>query len=205
MTHIQIYARLRPAKKKFKGLAISGDNSTITVSIGDKDNILKRPEYRHDRAPASYHQFKFTHVFPQKSSQEEVFDKVAGHMTDSFLSGYNGTIFAYGQTSSGKTHTIEGNSKKFADRGLIPRAISYVYKEMEKKVEQGQEVSIHLSYMEIYQDVAYDLLNPGMRAGSLMVTLPKVWVILCPRIYFFQKSGLCIGNFLHCAFYLHGT
>ena len=90
------------------------------------------------------------------------------------LSRYNGTIFAYGQTSSGKTHTIEGSSRKFADRGLIPRTISAIYEEVEKRCGLGEDVSVEVSYMEIYQDTGYDLLNPGMRPGALMVTLPKV-------------------------------
>lgn len=47
-----------------------------------------------------------------------------------------------------------------------------MYKELEKRT--GEEWSVHISYMEIYQDVGFDLLNPGSRPGSLMVTLPKV-------------------------------
>ena len=112
-------------------------------------------------------------MFEKDSSQEEVFDVIAKHMIDSFLEGYNGTIFAYGQTSSGKTHTIEGSGRRFADRGLIPRTLSYIYKALEKRREE-EESSVHVSYMEIYQDVGYDLLNAGMRPGALMVTLPKV-------------------------------
>lgn len=91
-----------------------------------------------------------------------------------FVCSYNGTIFAYGQTSSGKTHTIEGNSRRFSDRGLIPRTISMVFQEVEKRCGLGEEVTVHVSYMEIYQDTGYDLLNPGTRPGALMVTLPKV-------------------------------
>lgn len=87
---------------------------------------------------------------------------------------YNGTIFAYGQTSSGKTYTIEGSSKRYSDRGLIPRVITAVFEEVERRCGLGQDVSVHVSYMEIYQDTGYDLLNPGMRPGALMVTLPKV-------------------------------
>ena len=43
------------------------------------------------------------------------------------LAGYNGTIFAYGQTNSGKTFTITGGARRYSDRGIIPRTLSYLY------------------------------------------------------------------------------
>lgn len=45
----------------------------------------------------------------------------------SVLAGYNGTIFAYGQTDSGKTFTITGGAKRYSDRGIIPRTLSYLF------------------------------------------------------------------------------
>jgi len=52
---------------------------------------------------------------------------------DSCFEGYNGTIFAYGQTGSGKTYTITGGAERYADRGIIPRTISYIFNEMSKR------------------------------------------------------------------------
>lgn len=49
-----------------------------------------------------------------------------------------------------------------------------VFEEVEKRCGLGQDVCVHVTYMEIYQDTGYDLLNPGTRPGALMVTLPKV-------------------------------
>lgn len=166
MARIQIYARIRPTDHSYEGIQTSKHHIHIAIS-----NEESQAKFSKTQAPK--HQFKFYHVFEKTSSQEEVFDVVAKHMIDSFLEGYNGTIFAYGQTSSGKTHTIEGSGRRFADRGLIPRTLSYIYKALEKRGEE-EESSVHVSYMEIYQDVGYDLLNAGMRPGALMVTLPKV-------------------------------
>jgi len=166
MARIQIYARIRPTDRSYEGIQTSKHHVHITTS-----NEESQVKFSKTQVPR--HQFKFYHVFERDSSQEEVFDVVAKHMIDSFLEGYNGTIFAYGQTSSGKTHTIEGSGRRFADRGLIPRTLSYIYKALEKRGEE-EESSVHVSYMEIYQDVGYDLLNAGMRPGALMVTLPKV-------------------------------
>ena len=125
---------------------------------------------------------------------------------DVFLNSFNGTIFAYGQTSSGKTYTIEGISRKFSDRGLIPRAISAVFREVENRCGQGrggegegegmerQDITVHVSYMEIYQDVGYDLLNAGMRPGALMVTLPKVnqLFVVCSFICSLFSPFICL-------------
>jgi len=46
---------------------------------------------------------------------------------DSVLDGYNGTIFAYGPTGSGKTYTITGGTEKYTERGIIPRTLSYIF------------------------------------------------------------------------------
>lgn len=178
MSQIKIFSKLRPTSKPFKGLHISQEDKSLTVNIGYQDNISKRPQSRYSHAPSSSQTFKFSRIFDQDASQEEVFDDVARHMTDKFLSGYNGTIFAYGQTSSGKTYTIEGSSRKYSERGLIPRTISYVFDDVEQRLSMGQDVSVHVSFMEIYQDVGYDLLNAGTRPGALMVTLPKVVLMI---------------------------
>ena len=184
MAKIQIYARVRPTATPFEGLELSsvGSNDhdttntrsdTIIINTENKDE----PQSKYSKAPGSKLHFRFNHVFGMHATQEEIFDTVAKQMINTFLIGYNGTIFAYGQTSSGKTHTIEGSGRKFIDRGLIPRTLSYIYKEIERRSVE-EEMTVHISYMEIYQDMGYDLLNPGMRPGALMVEVPKVKVVI---------------------------
>ena len=60
-------------------------------------------------------------VFGQKSEQPFIFKHVALPIIESVLEGYNGTIFAYGQTGTGKTHTMEGSKTDEVLRGIIPR------------------------------------------------------------------------------------
>ena len=167
---------MRPTDSQYEGLKVTQDSESghdhIYLRTGEQER-LSTPS-RYSKSHPTSHNFQFKRVFECTSTQEEVFDTVSKNIINSFLDGYNGTIFAYGQTSSGKTHTIEGNGRKFADRGIIPRTLSYVYREVEGRSERGEDVSVHISYMEIYQDTGYDLLNPGMRPGALMVTLPKV-------------------------------
>lgn len=98
MSRIKIYARIRPTKNRFEGLQSS--EKQIGIQVGkDSDD---REQTRYSKAPSSRHEFKFSSVFEEDATQGEVFETVARHMVDAFLEGYNGTIFAYGQTSSGK-------------------------------------------------------------------------------------------------------
>ena len=175
MSEIQVYARLRPLPARaYKYESISINSDTINVSVGDK---------RMEKFTSSHyneHSFRFKRVFDENATQQDVFDVVAVEMIDRFLEGFNGTLFAYGQTASGKTYTIEGSARLFDDRGLIPRAISYIYSALQScnsgSAKEKDDVTIHISYLEIYQDTGYDLLNPGNRNEGMVLNLPKVCV-----------------------------
>ena len=69
----------------------------------------------------------------------------------SVIAGYNGTVLCYGQTGSGKTFTMTGSSTNFKYRGIIPRTISQVYKEIGNKFDQA--VTIRVSYLEVYNEM----------------------------------------------------
>lgn len=70
------------------------------------------------------------------------------------------TVFAYGVTGSGKTHTMKGG-KSLADRGVIPRLLSSVYRRCRKLEKDGEtQVDVAVSYYEIYNDRVYDLFEP---------------------------------------------
>jgi kinesin family member 6/9 len=114
--------------------------------------------------------FRFQAIFGPETTQEAVFETTSKVLCDRFLEGYNGTIFAYGQTGSGKTHTIEGGVNAYEERGLLPRCLSYIYARL---AERPEPVSIQITYLEIYNDTAYDLLNASSGANA---RLPKVSV-----------------------------
>ena len=88
---------------------------------------FKRDGLRHAEIKDDYYNFKFHGVFDMLTKQERVYSTVAEEVVDSCFEGYNGTIFAYGQTGSGKTFTITGGAERYADRGLIPRALSHIF------------------------------------------------------------------------------
>ena len=103
--------------------------------------------------------------------QEQVFETIAQPVVDSVLDGYNGTVFAYGQTGSGKTFTITGGAERYVDRGLIPRTISYIFSEVRRRTDMVFKVSV--SYLEIYNESGYDLLDESQNSRNL-TDLPKV-------------------------------
>jgi centromeric protein E len=85
-----------------------------------------------------------------------VFHCISKYSTVSALDGINGTIFAYGQTSSGKTFTMKGSS---TNPGIIPRALEDVFSIIANTPDR--EFLLRLSYLEIYNEVVRDLLAPN--------------------------------------------
>ncbi|CAG9334654.1 unnamed protein product [Blepharisma stoltei] len=163
--HIRIFLRVRPTERPSRGVSLSDDSTTLDVHIQKRDARDYVNNQKED------YKFQFDEILPMKTKQEEVFEKVAKEIVDSVMEGYNGTIFAYGQTGSGKTYTITGGAERYADRGLIPRSISYIFSEMRRKTDANYRVSI--SYLEIYNDDGYDLLYEDQSARNLH-DLPKV-------------------------------
>ncbi|CAE8717633.1 unnamed protein product, partial [Polarella glacialis] len=106
-----------------------------------------------------------------KPTGEEVFNVVAKPVIEDVLQGINGTIFAYGQTGSGKTFTITGGSERYADRGIIPRTIAYLFEEFQNRKDASYR--LYISYLEIYNNDGYDLLCREDSAKKLE-DLPKV-------------------------------
>jgi kinesin family protein 11 len=93
--------------------------------------------------------FSFDKVFGMYSTQQEVFDSVVRPIVDETLEGFNCTIFAYGQTGTGKTHTMEGNISSEEDAGIVPRSVRAI---LEKLEASGAEFTIRVSFLELYNE-----------------------------------------------------
>ena len=117
------------------------------------------------------HNFRFNGVLNMKAQQDEVFAVVARGPVLSVLDGFNATVFAYGQTGSGKTFTITGGPERYVDRGIIPRALSMIFDEVKQR--SGAQFQVHISYLEIYNNTGYDLLDPSHETKRLE-DLPRV-------------------------------
>lgn len=101
--------------------------------------------------------FGFDRVFDDNTTQADVYEATTKNLLDSVMDGYNATVFAYGATGCGKTHTITGTAQQ-------PGIIFLTMQELFEKVDEVQaekESEITLSYLEIYNEQIRDLLNPG--------------------------------------------
>lgn len=109
--------------------------------------------------------FAFDRIFDQNASQGEVYESTTRSLLDSVLDGYNATVFAYGATGCGKTHTITGTAQQ---PGIIFLTMQELFERIdERSSEKATEVS--LSYLEIYNETIRDLLVPGGTKGGLML------------------------------------
>ncbi|XP_025082280.1 kinesin-like protein KIF9 isoform X2 [Pomacea canaliculata] len=147
---VKVWARIRPSSN------FAHDNLEL---LPDKKSInlhLKRdPKKGIVNNQILDWSFKLDGIF-HNATQEHVFSTVASNLVTSAIDGYNGTLMCYGQTGAGKTFTITGATENFRHRGLIPRALSQLFKEIEERLEFS--IIVRISYMEIYNEVMYDLL-----------------------------------------------
>ena len=111
----------------------------------------------HSSREKNVYRFNFDRIFPPSSTQQDIYDFGVKGIIDSVLDGYNGTVLAYGQTSSGKTYTMQGEMEEQARQGIIPRMITHVFKHIYKN--EGTDFMIKVSMIEIYQEKIRDLLD----------------------------------------------
>merc|ERR1719271_297446 len=103
--------------------------------------------------------FTFDSVFPPNTEQERIYKATAMPICDSVMEGYNGTIFAYGQTGTGKTFTMEGENDPPELRGIIPRAFAQIFEMIAARGGENTEFLVRASYLEIYNEDVRDLLS----------------------------------------------
>eukprot|EP00762_Andalucia_godoyi_P002320 ANDGO_07594.mRNA.1 Kinesin-II 95 kDa subunit len=101
--------------------------------------------------------FTFDSVWDWNSAQRAVYEGTSAAIVASVLDGYNGTIFAYGQTGAGKSFTMAGKKEPEELRGIIPNAFDYIFKEIQK--EGDKQFLVRASYLEIYNEEIRDLLG----------------------------------------------
>lgn len=101
--------------------------------------------------------FTFDVVYGEESTQNEVYDECGFSLVESVLEGYNGTMFAYGQTGCGKTHTMMGPNSSLEpggneeERGIIPKSINHIFGCIDA-AEKDQRFLVRCSYLEIYNE-----------------------------------------------------
>jgi len=110
--------------------------------------------------PYDKYSFNFDYVFDCKTNQSKVYEVVGRPLVESVLQGFNGTILAYGQTSSGKTFTMQGEIDSPELKGLIPRIVDTIFDKIDQASE-SMEFTVKASMLEIYNERIRDLLDPS--------------------------------------------
>nr|XP_033794886.1 kinesin heavy chain [Geotrypetes seraphini]XP_033794887.1 kinesin heavy chain [Geotrypetes seraphini] len=139
---IKVLCRFRPLNQS----EILRGDKFIPIFQGDDSVVVGGKPYAFDR------------VFPPNTTQEQVYHACALQIVKDVLAGYNGTIFAYGQTASGKTHTMEGKLHDPQLMGIIPRIARDIFNHI-YSMDENLEFHIKVSYFEIYLDKIRDLLD----------------------------------------------
>uniref|UniRef100_A0A8D8RDN3 Kinesin-like protein n=1 Tax=Cacopsylla melanoneura TaxID=428564 RepID=A0A8D8RDN3_9HEMI len=101
--------------------------------------------------------FTFDAVYDWNSKQSELYDDMVRPLVCSVLEGFNGTIFAYGQTGTGKTYTMEGSKDLSESKGVIPNSFDQIFSHISRT--ENKQYLIRSSYLEIYQEEIRDLLD----------------------------------------------
>ena len=153
-SNIRVICRFRPLNDKERQqydekqcVEISKDNQTVIVNPMSESG---GPLY-----------FNFDYVFPEFSIQEDVYNISAKPIVEAVMQGFNGTVFAYGQTSSGKTYTMAGPDMNDPEVvGIIPRMVSTVFNTIDL-ADTKTEFQVKVAYCEIYLEKIKDLLDPS--------------------------------------------
>ncbi|EUB62238.1 Kinesin heavy chain [Echinococcus granulosus] len=142
---IKVVCRVRPLNENEK----LKDNNYCVSFPPDSANLIRLEK---DKT------YAFDNVFQPKTQQVEIYNTVAKPIVADVLNGYNGTIFAYGQTASGKTYTMEGVLGDSDLQGIIPRIVHDIFNHI-YHMDENLEFHIKVSYFEIYLDKIRDLLD----------------------------------------------
>lgn len=150
--NIRVFVRVRPPN--------ATEKSRSVVSLKSDKEICVRDNKQHSSSKS----FTFSNVFGPKSSQIEVYRAVVQPLIDEVLAGYNCTVFAYGQTGTGKTFTMEGEHSAESNvswehdplAGIVPRTLSQLFDEL-RQLEV--DFSVKVSFLELYNEELFDLLS----------------------------------------------
>uniref|UniRef100_A0A0E0L946 Kinesin-like protein n=1 Tax=Oryza punctata TaxID=4537 RepID=A0A0E0L946_ORYPU len=139
---VAVTVRFRPLSPREvrRGEQIAWHADGETVARSEQSNLA----YAYDR------------VFGPTTTTRHIYDVVAQYVVSGAMKGINGTIFAYGVTSSGKTHTMHGDQ---ISPGIIPLAVKDIFNIIQET--PNREFLLRVSYLEIYNEVVNDLLNPA--------------------------------------------
>ncbi|RMY75532.1 hypothetical protein D0863_02540 [Hortaea werneckii] len=156
---VRVVARVRPLLKQEVEKDMIVEAARTPAEKTENKNLVRIPNPKNEAEAFS---FQFNSVYDQQATQAHIFENEVSPTVKHLFKGYDVTLFAYGVTGTGKTHTMRGG-KSLADRGVIPRLLSSIYRrarKVEKDTDGASQVQVSMSYYEIYNDRVFDLFEP---------------------------------------------
>ncbi|RHY28128.1 hypothetical protein DYB32_006231 [Aphanomyces invadans] len=175
--NVQVAVRVRPMIEREKALQRP---SVVTAQPKAHQITVRKKTYTFDR------------VFGQYATQKEVFKGAVQNAADEALSGFNCTVFAYGQTGTGKTHTIQGSlSPNHENAGIIPRSVNYIFEKLQATKREyslyNEECKDLLS--ETKKDKPLRLMEDIKRGGVYCQNLEEITTLTASHVYELLETG----------------
>ncbi|XP_063635753.1 kinesin-like protein Klp61F [Cydia splendana] len=163
--NIQVFVRLRPLNQRERDIKSLG----VIEVVNGREVVV-----RQSQQTTLTKKFTFDRAFGPNTKQIEVYQQVVSPLIKEVLCGYNCTVFAYGQTGTGKTHTMVGESTGDENvnwqndpmAGIIPRALSQLFDELRIS---NTEYTVRVSYLELYNEELFDLLSSSEDNSKLRI------------------------------------
>ncbi|XP_039966723.1 kinesin-like protein KIF3A [Bactrocera neohumeralis] len=168
--NVRVVVRVRPMEKSELN---SGATNVIQVDKINRAITAVKPNAANE-PPKTYY---FDNVFSSDSNQLDLYVDTARPIVEKVLEGYNGTIFAYGQTGTGKTYTMSGNPDSPQTKGIIPNAFAHIFGHI-AKARENQKFLVRVSYMEIYNEEVRDLLGKDVSKSLEVKERPDIGVFV---------------------------
>ncbi|XP_029470587.1 kinesin-like protein KIF3B isoform X3 [Rhinatrema bivittatum] len=177
---VRVVVRCRPMNGKEMA---AGYEKVVDVDVKLGQVSVRNPRGASTELPKM---FTFDAVYDWNAKQFELYDETFRPLVDSVLQGFNGTIFAYGQTGTGKTYTMEGLRSDPEKRGVIPNSFEHIFTHISRS--QNQQYLVRASYLEIYQEEIRDLLSKDQTKRLELKERPDTGVYVKDLSSFVTKS-----------------
>jgi len=176
--NVQVAVRIRPSLSTRAATSgpVAGTEERAVISTGRSDLgqvVITVTDTSSTADPPRSRDFSFENVLDESATQEEVYDKCAARIVDGVLDGYDGSVLAYGETTSGKTFSMlgvtEGRMRSEVGqepselRGIIPRAGEHVFTRIGQLSQQGAPpttlFNMSVSFLQLHREMVHDLLQ----------------------------------------------
>ncbi|XP_048003489.1 kinesin-like protein KIF3A isoform X4 [Leguminivora glycinivorella] len=169
--NVRVVVRVRPMDEREK---LEGSPSCVSVDAVHGTVAVTRSNAVPPEPPRVY---AYDAVFDGTTSQMDIYVQTASPIVEQVLKGYNGTIFAYGQTGTGKTYTMAGATAAPELRGIIPNSFAHIFSHI-ATAKDDEKFLVCVTYLEIYNEEVRDLLGNNPHQSLEVKERPDIGVFV---------------------------